>query len=241
MDTTWLARSQMLLGAEKIKTLNNSRVAVFGLGGVGSYTVEALARTGVGSLVLIDADTVADTNRNRQLVADTTTLGQPKVEVAARRVKAIWPEIQLQTVQQFILPGCDLSFLEGCDYVVDAIDTVSAKLYLAEYCKQKGMPLICAMGTGNKTDPTALQVADIEKTKVCPLCRVMRRELRARGITGVKVVYSEEEPLTPTPSDEDPNRRSLPGSLIFVPAAAGLLLAREVVFDLTKEPAYVAK
>lgn len=241
MNQNWLARSQMLLGEQAIEKLKYSRVAVFGLGGVGSYAVEALARTGVGSLVLIDADTVANTNRNRQLVADTTTLGQPKVEVAARRVKAISPEAAVQTVQEFILPGSDLSFLQGCDYVVDAIDTVSAKLHIAEYCQKQGIPLICAMGTGNKTDLTALKVADIEKTRVCPLCRVMRRELRARGITGVKVVYSEEEPLTPDPSDEDSARRSTPGSLIFVPAAAGLLLAKEVVFDLIKEVPHAAK
>ena len=241
MSVSWLSRSQMLLGERAIKKLQSAKVAVFGLGGVGSYTVEALVRTGVGSLVLIDADTVADTNRNRQLIADTTTLGKAKVEVCAARAQAINPQVQVQQVQEFILPQSDLSFLQGCDYVVDAIDTVSAKLHIAEYCQKQGIPLICAMGTGNKTDPTALQVTPIEKTRVCPLCRVMRRELKLRGIGGVKVVYSEEEPLTPIASNEETERRSLPGSLIFVPAAAGLLLAKEVVFDLIKEVPHAAK
>lgn len=241
METNWLLRCEMLLGAPALQKLGTSRVAVFGLGGVGSYTVEALVRTGVGELVVVDSDTVGDTNRNRQIIADTTTLGRPKTDVAAQRALAIHPGVKVQKVQQFILPGCDLSFLNGCDYVVDAIDTVSAKLYLAEYCKQHNIPLIAAMGTGNKTDPTRLEVADIKKTSVCPLCRVMRRELRTRGIEELRVVYSKEEPLKPTDCGEDTARRGLPGSLIFVPATAGLLLAREVVFDLIKETDHAAK
>lgn len=238
----WLAREGMLLGREGVERLENAAVAVFGLGGVGSYTAEALARAGVGSLLLVDGDVVSDTNRNRQLVALTSTVGRPKAEVMAERVRDINPACRVEARTLFYLPGEDGApgpLLSGLDYVADAVDTVTAKLSLAEECARRGVPLISAMGCGNKLDPTLFRVADIYETRVCPLCRIMRRELKARNISSLKVVYSEEPPVTPenlfpegggeTPPE---GRRALPGSLSFVPSVAGLILAGEIIRDI---------
>ena len=238
----WLAREGMLLGREGVERLENAAVAVFGLGGVGSYTAEALARAGVGSLLLVDGDVVSDTNRNRQLVALTSTVGRPKAAVMAERVRDINPTCRVEARTLFYLPGEDGAsgpLLSGLDYVADAIDTVTAKLSLAEECARREIPLISAMGCGNKLDPTLFRVADIYETRVCPLCRIMRRELKARNISSLKVVYSEEPPVTPenffpegggeTPPE---GRRALPGSLSFVPSVAGLILAGEIIRDI---------
>lgn len=224
------SRSLPLLGESGLAALARARVAVFGIGGVGSYAVEALARSGVGAIDLIDNDTVSPSNLNRQLIALHSTVGQPKVEVAAARVQDIHPACVVRTHQLFYTP--DSAFdLSVYDYVIDAIDTVSAKLALAERCAALGVPLISSMGTGNKLDPSQFEVADISKTSVCPLAKVMRVELRKRGISHLKVVYSRELPQTAA-VDAAGNR--VPSSVAFVPPAAGLLLAAEVVKDIVK-------
>lgn len=231
MSSELFIRSEMLLGKDAMTKLKNSTVAVFGIGGVGSYIVEALARTGIGKLILIDGDDVARSNINRQLIADVTTVGQSKVEVAKKRLLSINPDLEIVTVNEFLTAESDFSFIDGCSYVADAIDTVSAKIKLIEYCKEKDIKIISAMGAGNKTDPTRFEVSDISKTSVCPLCKVMRYELRKRNIKSLKVVYSKEEPITVT----DVDGKRIPGSLAFVPSAMGLIMAREIVFDLIKE------
>ena len=229
-------RTGMLLGPAAMEKLAGSRVAVFGLGGVGGYVVEALARSGVGALDLIDSDTVAPSNLNRQILALESTVGRYKVDAAAERVRDINPECKVRTYRTFFLPenSGELDFA-AWDYVVDAIDTVSGKLGLVLAARAAGTPIISAMGAGNKLDPGALRVSDIYETRVCPLCRVMRKELKKRGVECLKVVWSPEEPLTPAPpAGEAPpeGRRAIPGSTAFVPAAAGLLLASEVIKDL---------
>lgn len=229
MKEEFFSRTEMLLGKDAVKKLNKSCVAVFGIGGVGSYTVEALARSGVGKLILIDGDTVAESNINRQLIADTTTVGMAKVEAAKSRLIKINPEIEVIAVNQFLTASSDFSFIDGCSYVADAIDTISAKLALVEYCKAKNIPIISAMGAGNKTDPTRFEVSDIHKTSVCPLCKVIRTELRKRGIKSLKVVFSKEEPI------KTEGQSRTPGSLAFVPSVMGLIMAREIVFDIIKE------
>ncbi len=221
----WQSRTESLLGEQNIKRLSQAHVCVFGLGGVGSYVVEALARAGVGRLTLVDGDVVDESNINRQLIALPSTVGQKKCELAKNRALAINPDIKASALDIFYLPenaDCvDFDF----DYVVDAVDTVSAKIEIIKRAKDKGIPVISSMGTGNKLDPTAFKVADIEKTKVCPLARVLRRELKARGIEGVKVVYSEEEPV---------KKDRTPASVSFVPSVAGLIIAGEVIKDLTE-------
>jgi len=231
------SRSELLLGTEATEKLKNSCVAVFGVGGVGGYTVEALARSGVGELHLIDNDDVSLTNINRQIIALHSTVGQPKVDVLKARVLDINPECRVFTYNTFFVPEAAGEFdFTKFDYVVDAIDTVAGKIQLAVSSRAAGVPIICAMGSGNKLDPTRFEVTELEKTSVCPLARVMRRELKKRGITGVKVVYSKEEPITPRGEVETDgvheSRRQTPGSLPFVPAAAGLVLASAVVYDL---------
>lgn len=231
------SRSALLLGEQALEKLKASRVAVFGVGGVGGYAVEALARSGVGELHLIDNDTVSLTNINRQIIALHSTLGQPKVEVMRARVLDISPDCRVFTYNTFFTPETADAFdFTQFDYVVDAIDTVSGKIQLAQSAYAAGVPIICAMGAGNKLDPTRFEVAQLEKTSVCPLARVMRRELKKRGIHGVKVVYSQEEPTAPRGEVEGDGvheaRRQTPGSLPFVPAAAGLVLASAVVYDL---------
>lgn len=233
MEQSVFLRSEMLLGSQAMQRLANAKVAVFGLGGVGSYVVEALVRGGIGRLVLIDSDVVAPSNLNRQLIATQHTIGTPKIEAERSRTLSINPDIQLETHQLFLLPEQPLDFLHGCDYVVDAIDTISAKLYLVQWCHEHRIPLISSMGTGNKLDPTRFEVADIMQTSVCPLCRVMRRELKARGLERLKVVYSKEPPRTPGVCEaEDSTKRQTPGSVSFVPGVAGLILAGEVIKQL---------
>lgn len=230
------SRSQILLGTRSMERLRNSRVAVFGLGGVGSFAAEALVRTGVGHLLLIDNDTVSLTNLNRQILADHSTIGKQKVDVMKERAQRIHPAVDVQAFPLFYLPDTPSDFLNDCDYIIDAIDTVSAKLALVQVAQEKGIPIISSMGTGNKLDPTRFEVADIYQTSVCPLCRVMRRELKKRGISSLKVVYSKEEPV---PREENPElqdafpRRQTPGSVAFVPPVAGFILAGEVIKDLT--------
>ncbi len=225
----------MLLGDEAMEKLARSRVAVFGLGGVGGYVVEALARSGVGALDLIDSDTVAPSNLNRQIIAAASTLGMPKVDAAEARVKSINPACAVRKSTAFFLPenAGDFDFA-AWDYVADAIDTVSGKIALVLAARAAGTPIISAMGTGNKLDPSRLRLSDLYETSVCPLARVMRRELKKRGISGVKVVYSREEARQSGPAaDASPFRRSTPGSISFVPSAAGLILAGAIVRDLT--------
>ena len=231
------SRTELLLGEEAMQKLASSRVAVFGLGGVGGYAVEALARCGIGSLDLIDHDTISLTNINRQVLATHDTVGKLKAEVAAERVKLINPEANVRALPIFYLPETENQFdFTQYDYIIDAIDTVTGKLALVVNANKAGTPIISSMGTGNKLDPTAFKVADISKTSFCPLARIMRKELRHRGIEHLKVVYSEEEPLTPSQSmqEESPGRRQLPGSVSFVPSVAGLIIAGEVIKDLIK-------
>lgn len=226
-------RTLLLLGQENMEKLARSRVAVFGVGGVGGYVVEALVRSGVGALELIDNDVVAPSNLNRQIIALRSTSGQPKVDVARARALDINPDCEVTVRRVFYLPETAGQFdFTEYDYVVDAIDTVTGKLMLAEQAKEAGTPLISSMGAGNKLDPTAFRVADIYDTKVCPLAKVMRRELRKRGIDSLKVVYSEEPPLTPE-GDQEGGRR-FPGSVAFVPSVAGLILAGEVIKDICR-------
>lgn len=223
-------RSALLLGEGAIQKLNSCRVAVFGLGGVGGYVVEALARTGVGTLDLIDGDKLSESNINRQIIALHSTVGRFKAEVAAERVKAINPHICANERAIFYDKTTENQFdFTVYDYVVDALDCVTSKLMLAVNCHKAGVPLISCMGTGNKLDPMAFKVADISETKVCPLARVMRRELKKAGVEKLKVVYSEEEPKRSDSVSEDAR---VPASVSFVPPAAGLLIASEVIKDL---------
>lgn len=241
-------RTEMLLGKEAMSILAKSKVIVFGLGGVGGYTVEALARSGVGNLTLVDNDVVSESNINRQIIALWQTVGKYKTDVCAERVLSINPDINVTKKQMFFLPenAQNIDFTEF-DYIVDAIDTVSAKICLAETASRLGIPIISSMGTGNKLNPAMLEVADIYSTSVCPLARVMRTELRKRGIKSLKVVYSKEPPISPKAvqaaqdndnsqlvgEDSDKQRkRSIPGSTAFVPPAAGLIIASEVIKDL---------
>ena len=230
------SRTQLLFGQEAMEKLKGSRVAVFGIGGVGGYCVEALARSGVGTLDLIDDDTVNITNLNRQIIATHSTLGMDKVDAAKERVLSINPGTVVHTHKTFYLPETAGEFdFTQYDYVVDAIDTVTGKLMLVQAAKEAGTRVISCMGAGNKLDPTAFEVADISKTSVCPLARIMRKELGKRGIKHLKVVYSKELALTPAPAEEEDSahpKRQTPGSNAFVPAVAGLILAGEVVKDL---------
>ena len=231
------SRTQLLVGEAAMERLARSRVAVFGVGGVGGYVVEALARSGVGALDLIDSDTVSITNLNRQIIALHSTLGQYKVDVAAARVRDINPDCRVTVFKTFYLPETQDQFdFSQYDYVVDAIDTVKGKLALVEQARAAGTPIICSMGAGNKLDPASFRVADIYETSVCPLAKVMRVECRKRGIDHLKVVYSQEPPVTPKgiPEDPAPGKRATPGSIAFVPSAAGLVLAGEVVRELIK-------
>lgn len=234
---TDFSRTQNLIGREAMTLLTNSRVAVFGVGGVGGFTVEALARSGVGAIDLIDHDTVDPSNINRQIIALNSTVGKPKVEIFKERILDINPECRVNVHQIFYLPETRDQFnFKNYDYVVDAVDTVTAKIALIEEAKKCDVPIISSMGTGNKLDPMAFKVADISETRVCPLAKVMRHELKKRGIESVKVVYSEEEPINKGFSVESENliasRRPLPSSIAFVPSVAGLLIAKEIVMDL---------
>ncbi|MCD7945676.1 MAG: tRNA threonylcarbamoyladenosine dehydratase [Clostridiales bacterium] len=241
------SRTELLLGREGMERLARARVAVFGIGGVGGYALEALARSGVGALDLIDDDQVSLSNLNRQIIATQQTIGQYKVDAARQRIEEINPDCHVTVYKTFFTPETAGQFhFSDYDYIIDAIDTVTGKLALAEQAVRAGVPIISSMGAGNKLDPTALEVADISQTSVCPLARVMRKELKKRGIYHLKVVYSREPPLTPLevegsdemaePSDSrsgTPSRRQTPGSNAFVPAAAGLIAAGEVIRALS--------
>jgi len=229
------ARTELLLGKDAVEHLSHCRVAVFGIGGVGGYVCEALARSGVGSFDLIDNDKVCLSNINRQIIATMKTVGEYKTQVMKNRILDINPEAVVNTYECFFLPETAADFpFDQYDYVVDAIDTVTAKIELVMQCQKAGVPIISSMGAGNKLDPTQFRVADIYKTKMDPLAKVMRRELKKRGVTKLKVVYSEEEPISLPESEPQPNgRRSTPGSTAFVPSVAGLIIAGEVIKDLT--------
>jgi len=243
------SRTELLFGKAALARLHQSRVAVFGIGGVGSFTVEALARSGVGHLALIDDDLVCLTNLNRQLIALHSTVGRPKVEVMAERVRDIDPDADVETFKTFYLPeNADTFDLSRFDYIVDAVDTVSAKVELAVRARAAGVPIISCMGAGNKLDPTRFEVVDLSETSVCPLCKVMRKELKRRGVERLKVVYSKEEPLIPVETEAISCRHHcvcpkgaartctvrhrIPGSVAFVPSVAGLIIAGEVIRDL---------
>lgn len=238
------SRTGLLLGEAAIEKLHNSHVAIFGIGGVGGYVCEALVRSGIGSFDLIDSDTVAESNLNRQIIALKTTVGKYKTEVMKERMLAINPDVKVNIHNCFYLPeNADDFDFNKYDYVVDAVDTVTAKLEIVMRAKECGTPVISAMGAGNKLDPSRFRVTDIYKTSVCPLCKVMRRELKKRNIRKLKVVFSDEEPIRPAVRAEDvaelktsgSSRRSTPGSTAFTPAACGLVIASEVVKDLLKE------
>ncbi len=232
------SRTELLLGEEGVARLREAAVMIFGVGGVGSHCIEALARSGIGRLVLIDNDTVSITNINRQSIAYHSTIGRMKTDVMRERIRDIDPSIRVTTYETFVLPdnlGEILDAEPEVDYVVDAIDTVSAKIALAEETLKRGIPLISSMGTGNKLHPELFEIADLADTSVCPLCRVMRRELKQRGITHLNVLYSKEKPVDVSgrSTDEDSGvRRSIPGSVSFVPPVAGLLIAGEVIRTL---------
>ncbi|MFT4105486.1 MAG: tRNA threonylcarbamoyladenosine dehydratase [Lacrimispora sp.] len=245
------SRTQMLLGEESMDRLAGARVAVFGIGGVGGYVVEALVRSGVGSFVLVDDDKVCLTNLNRQLIATRKTVGKYKVEVMKDRILEINPKAEVEMRQCFYLPeNADEFDFKNYDYVVDAVDTVTAKLELIMRAKEAGVPVISCMGAGNKLDPTKFQVADIYKTTMCPLAKVMRRELKKRGVKKLKVVYSTEKPVRPLEDmsiscrtncicppgaqHKCTDRRDIPGSVAFVPSVAGLIIAGEVIKDLSR-------
>jgi len=228
---SYLERSARLIGEAALDRLESKRVAVFGIGGVGSYAAEALARGGVGSLTLIDNDEIALSNLNRQLFATADVVGKPKVEVAAARLALAAPEVQIKTRQMFFAPESEMDLSEY-DYVLDCIDSVGSKIELAVRCQAAGVPLIAAMGAGNKLDATAFEVADISKTSVCPLAKVMRYELRKRGIHHLKVVYSKEPPIKL--QAEVGQRRATPGSMSYVPGVVGMIMAGEVIKDLIK-------
>lgn len=228
-------RTQRLIGENAMEILKKSNIIVFGIGGVGSYVVEALARSGVGALTLVDNDVISVTNINRQIPATTKTVGKPKSEVMAQRVLEINPDCRVSSINLFYIEETKNEIdLSQYDYVIDAIDTVSAKILLVEECLRLGIPIISSMGTGNKLDPTAFQVSDIHKTSVCPLARVMRHELKKRGIKKLKVIYSTEQPQTPIEIEdgEITNKKVIPASISFVPPSAGLIIAGEVIKDL---------
>ena len=227
-------RTAYIYGEESVKKLNNSRVAVFGVGGVGGFACEALARAGVGAIDIFDRDTVSLSNINRQIIALHSSVGRSKVDVMGERIKDINPDCAVRAFEVFYLPeNADEFDLSGYDYVIDAVDTVSAKLEIICRSSAAGIPVISAMGAGNKTDPTMFEVSDINKTSVCPLARVMRRELKKRGVGKLKVVYSKEEPIKCS-CETSEGGKAVPGSLSFVPSVMGLIIAGEVVKDLIK-------
>lgn len=232
------SRIELLVGNQAVEILNNARIAVFGIGGVGGYTVEALVRSGIQHIDIIDNDTVALSNLNRQIIATHSTIGKYKVDVMKERILDINPNAEVNAYKCFYLPETKDQFdFSKYDYVVDAVDTVTAKIQLIIQAKQAGTKIICAMGAGNKMDPTQFHVADISKTSVCPLARVMRNECKKRGITKVKVVYSTEKPVIPAASEEQgsASKKVIPGSNAFVPSTAGLIIASEVIKDLIKK------
>jgi tRNA A37 threonylcarbamoyladenosine dehydratase len=231
------ARTRLLLKEEGMRRLQDAKVMVFGVGGVGSHCVEALARSGVGTLYLIDHDTVSLTNINRQSIAYHSTIGRHKTQVMKERIADINPRIRVVTFEEFLLPeNLEHFFVEKPDYIIDAIDTVTAKLALVSYAKQEGIPILSSMGTGNKLHAEKFEITDLEKTVMCPLAKVMRKELKARGIYHLKVLYSPEKPIDTkgqTTGEDLAGRRSIPGSVSFVPPVAGLLIAGEVIREIS--------
>lgn len=221
------SRTEMLIGKKALEKLNNSKVAILGIGGVGSYVVEALARAGIGKFVLVDNDIVDITNINRQIIANVNTIGKAKVEVAKQRILEINPKAEVEIYQEFFLPNVELEAInEELDYIVDSVDTITAKIELITMAKKLNIPIISSMGTGNKLEATKFEVSDIYKTSVCPLAKVMRKELKKRGIENLKVVYSKEEPI------KLKEENKAPANISFVPAVCGLIIAGEVVKDL---------
>lgn len=232
MEESAFCRTKILIGDEGLEKLKNAKVAVFGVGGVGSFVVEALARAGVGNFVLIDKDQVSLSNINRQLIATHETIGQLKVDVAKKRILSINPEAKVETFAEFFMPGNTDILNNSITYIVDAIDTVTAKIELVMQAQKLGIPIISSMGTGNKLNPCLFEITDIYKTQVCPLAKVMRKELKQRGVKHLKVLYSKEEPLKSGIIGE--NGKVIPGSISFVPSVAGLIIAGEVIKDLLK-------
>ena len=233
--TDKFSRIRMLIGDDGLRKLNASHVAVFGIGGVGGFVCEALARAGVGKFTLVDNDTVSESNINRQIIALTSTVGKSKTQAMKERIGDINPDANVSCINKFVLPENidEFDFL-GYDYIVDAIDTVSGKLAIIEKAYFLGKPVISSMGTGNKLDPTRFEIADINKTSVCPLARVMRYELKKRGVKKLKVLYSKEDPIKPDNEIKSEIGKAVPGSISFVPSVAGLIIGGEVVKDLIK-------
>ena len=229
------SREELLIGKNGIEKLQNSKVAIFGIGGVGSYVLEGLVRAGVKRFILVDNDVVSISNINRQIIATQKTIGKPKVEVAKERILEINPKAEIEIFQEFFMPESKEYFDETVDYVVDCIDTVTAKIELVMRANKLNIPIISSMGTGNKLDPTKFEVTDIYKTEVCPLAKVMRKELKVRGIKKLKVVYSKEIPIkTNIECDRNDMKKQVPGSISFVPSVAGLIIAGEVIKDMIK-------
>ena len=231
-------RTEMLIGKDGIEKLKNAKVAIFGIGGVGSFVVEGLVRAGVGSFILVDKDDVSVSNLNRQLISTTKTIGESKVDVAKKRILEINPNAKVETYKEFFLPETTGILDETVDYIVDCVDTVTAKIELVLRSNKLKIPIISSMGTGNKLDPTKFEVTDIYKTSVCPLAKVMRKELRLRGIKKLKVVYSKEEPIKIKRNDNEDEKniktKQIPGSISFVPSVAGLIISGEVIKDIIK-------
>ena len=230
------SRTELILGEDAIKKLNNSKVAVFGIGGVGSFVVEGLVRAGVGKFVLVDKDEVDITNLNRQIIATYKTIGKNKVDIAKERILEINPDAKVEIYKEFFMPETEGILDNSIDYIVDCVDTVTAKIELAVRANRLNIPIISAMGTGNKLNPTRFEVTDIYKTSVCPLAKVMRKELKKRNISKLKVVYSKEEPIKSKVNFEnnETSKKQIPGSISFVPSVAGLIISGEVIKDLAK-------
>ena len=229
------SRTELLIGKDGVEKLANAKVAIFGIGGVGSFVVEALARSGIGNFVLVDNDEVDITNLNRQIIATHKTIGKHKVEIARERILDINPNANVEIYREFFMPESEGILDNSVDYIVDAVDTVTAKIELVVRAEKMNIPIISSMGTGNKLDPTRFEVTDIYKTSVCPLAKVMRKELKQRGIKKLKVVFSKEEPIKPLNSNELTNKKQVPGSISFVPSVAGLIVASEVIKDIIKK------
>jgi len=229
------SRTELLIKKEGLEKLSKAKVAVFGIGGVGGFVVEGLVRAGIQNIALIDHDTVSESNLNRQIIATRSTIGKYKVDVMKERILDINPEAKVEIYKEFYMPNSDTNIInDSLTYVVDCVDTVTAKIEIISKCKELNIPVISAMGTGNKLDPSKFEITDIKKTSVCPLAKVMRKELKNRNITSLKVIYSKEEPIKTGVFDEDTHKQ-VPGSISFVPSVAGLMMAGEVVRDIIQQ------